>query len=107
MRWLEGSKDETERQIREGLDLARDRTDELSLRRAWSRLAEPELFPVKRRWPWVVASGGLMSAAALALLLLMPSGAGREAPGARAPEAATAAVLSSAAAASAASAPAS
>jgi hypothetical protein len=102
MRWLEGSKDETECKIREGLDFARDRTDELSLRRAWSRLAEPELFPTARRWwPWMVASGGLLSAAAAAVLVLVPAGAGREAPGARAPEAATAAVLSSAAAASA------
>jgi ferric-dicitrate binding protein FerR (iron transport regulator) len=75
MRWLEGSKDECERRLRGGLDAARERTDDLALRRIWSRLAEPELLPGGRRWPWLLGLGGVaiaMSAAA-AVVFFVPA----------------------------------
>jgi ferric-dicitrate binding protein FerR (iron transport regulator) len=43
VRWLEESQDEAERWLREGLDLKARRTDELALRRIWTRVAEIDL----------------------------------------------------------------
>ena len=61
MRWLENPRDEAERKLRVGLDLAAGRTDELALRRVWGRLVDlPPLaargvalgVPAGRAWSW-------------------------------------------------------
>jgi hypothetical protein len=74
VRWLEDAREEGERRLREGLDGAAGRTDELALRRVWSRVAEPELAAGagRGRW-WIVASVGLGLAGAAAVLVLRPT----------------------------------
>ncbi len=74
MRWLEESRDDTERQVREALDAASSRNDDLALRRVWSRLAE--LMPGPRRgrvrWSFLVTVGGIGGAMLTAAWFLRP-----------------------------------
>jgi ferric-dicitrate binding protein FerR (iron transport regulator) len=72
MRWLDDPVNATERALREGLELARQRAgDEIAQRRLWTRLAQPELFdPPRRRWPLV--AGGALAAAAAAVVFAWP-----------------------------------
>lgn len=74
MKWLEDPHDEAERQVREGLDLAARRTDELALRRIWSRLVDSPPREERRRWPFLLGGGALALAGALAasVALLWP-----------------------------------
>ena len=53
VKWLGSPQDESERWLREGLDLAARRTDELALRRIWARVSEMDPWrdqPPLRRW---------------------------------------------------------
>jgi hypothetical protein len=76
VRWLEDYRDETERRVREALDAAGTRNDDLALRRVWSRLAD--LVPRaprgvgKLRWPALMSVAGLLAGAAMVALLLGP-----------------------------------
>jgi hypothetical protein len=70
VRWLEDFRDDTERRVREGLDAAATRNDDLALRRVWSRLADMMPGPRQRvRWSFVLASTALVGGVTAALLL--------------------------------------
>jgi outer membrane protein assembly factor BamD (BamD/ComL family) len=81
VRWLEECRDDVEQRVREGLDAAAARNDDLALRRVWSRLAE--LVPgagrnhngVPRgrvRWGFLLTVGGLGVGIAAGAWLLRP-----------------------------------
>jgi ferric-dicitrate binding protein FerR (iron transport regulator) len=90
--WLEPPRDETERALREGLELARRRRgDEVARRRLWSRLSGMEETlaapaPAGRRR--TIAAGLACAASVLLVLLAWRSGPGEDRP---APEPLTAA----------------
>lgn len=68
MNWLEHPQDEAERMLREGLDLAVQRTgDEITHRRVWSKVADVIVVPEPRVSGRLV----LLSASAAAALLLV------------------------------------
>ena len=77
MRWLENPRDESERKLRVGLDLAAGRTDELALRRVWGRLVDlPPFTRRASRWAYLLAgmvvAGGVAGAVGLVWPLLRP-----------------------------------
>jgi hypothetical protein len=77
VRWLENPRDESERKLRVGLDLAARRTDELALRRVWGRLIDlPPGVGRGSRWLYLLAgmavAGGLATAIALLWSRLQP-----------------------------------
>lgn len=74
MRWLEDYRDDTERRVRDALDAAASRNDNLALRRVWSRLADlvPGAGRRRLRWPVLFTLGGLAAAAVAGLLVLRP-----------------------------------
>ena len=89
-RWLAGSTDPADVELRRALDEASGRdADEVALRRIWSRLAQaPDLIhqgtshmsgPTERtrrfRWPWIVGASLAGAVAAMTLMLIgSPSG---------------------------------
>ena len=75
MRWLESPRDEVERKLRVGLDLAAGRTDELALRRVWGRLVDlPPATGRGSRWAYLLAgmlvAGGMAAAIGVVYPLL-------------------------------------
>lgn len=75
--WPEHPTSRGEAELAAGLEQARARLpDEVTLRRLWGKIANPELErPARARWPWFV--GGVVSSAALAVTLavwLWPGG---------------------------------
>jgi hypothetical protein len=78
VRWLENPRDESERRLRVGLDLAAGRTDELALRRIWGRLADlPPLSGRGSRWTYLLAgmvvAGGVAAAIGFVWPMLRPA----------------------------------
>jgi hypothetical protein len=78
VRWLENPRDEAERKVRVGLDLAAGRTDELALRRVWGRLVDlPPFTRRASRWAYLLAgmvvAGGLAAAIGFVWPLLRPA----------------------------------
>jgi hypothetical protein len=78
VRWLENPRDESERKLRVGLDLAAGRTDELALRRVWGRLADlPPLTSRGSRWAYLLAgmvvAGGVAAAIGVVWPMLRPA----------------------------------
>ena len=80
MKWLQEPATEAEQSLREGLDLAQKRSDELALRRVWSRLSDIDIAPARRlslRTLGLAAVGGALGAFVLSWALTMT---GSEAP---------------------------
>jgi hypothetical protein len=67
--WLSEPANQAEADLAAGLDEARVRLpDEVTLRRLWSKVANPEMErPARSRWPWFV--GGVVTSSALAVAL--------------------------------------
>jgi hypothetical protein len=84
VRWLEDFRDETERRVREALDVAATRNDDLALRRVWSRLADliPQAGQSRRlvrgglwqrlRWSVLLTVAGLGVAGIAGVALIPP-----------------------------------
>jgi hypothetical protein len=71
---LEECRDDTERRVRDALDAAASRNDDLALRRVWSRLAElmPGPYRGRVRWSFLIAVGGIGAAMVTAAWFLRP-----------------------------------
>jgi hypothetical protein len=73
VRWLEDFRDDTERRVREALDAAGSRNDDLALRRVWSRLADMVPRPRQKvRWSFLLTVAGLAAVGVAAMLVLEP-----------------------------------
>jgi hypothetical protein len=73
VRWLEDFRDDTEHRVREALDVATARNDDLALRRVWSRLADLMPRPRARlRWSFLLGATTLLGGVVAGAVLLRP-----------------------------------